>query len=424
MFAARYSGIFSWRVPGLVSGPVFGLVFGLGLLVSMAATSQAQAHENHDHASTTAKAKRAALGSSAALDAQGKLWVVSVESSTSGVFLIVRNSGDLGQTWSKPQRITPAPEAIAAKEQDFPRIAFGKQQQALVIWTKNNTKHFSGDVRYSRSADGGASWSAPATLQQDRQPIAHRFGNLMADADGNFYVAWIDQRDTANAKAAGQAYRASSLYYSVSGDGGKTWRNDIKLADHTCECCRLAMAQDSDGLPLLFWRQAFEGERDHALIKLTPDGKPGAFTRSTQDAWKTESCPDQGPSLAVTTSARHAVWFAVVGNEGKVFYGRLANQANQANAAPEGQRALPDPRAEHASIVAKDKKVWIAWNSFDGKTNTIAAMRSDDGGNTWQKHATVASARGNVDQPRLLLQGDGALLVWHTEQGMIVKAMP
>lgn len=404
MFASRYMMVFSHLV--------------LALLLNLA---MAGAHGHNHEPTGTHKAKRSPLGASAALDAQGRLWVVSVESTPAGDFLIARKSGDLGKTWTKPQRITPAPEAVAARGQDFPRIAFGKQQQALIIWTKNNAKRFSGDVRYSYSLDNGASWSAPATLQQDAQLIAHRFGNLSTDRDGNFYVSWIDQRDTVAAKAAGKKYRASSLYYSVSGDGGKTWLNDIKIADHTCECCRLAMAQDTDGVPLVFWRQAFEGERDHALIKLKPDGKPAAFTRSTMDAWKTETCPDQGPSLAVTESARHAVWFSVVENEGKVFYGRLGNQPNTA---PEGQRALPDPRAENADIVAKGKDVWVAWNSFDGKINTIGAMRSDDGGLTWQKHETIASSSGHVDQPRLLLQDKGALLVWHTGEGMIVKALP
>ena len=84
----------------------------------------------------------------------------------------------------------------------------------------------------------------------------------------------------------------------------------------------------------------------------------------------------------------------------------------------------PETRAENADIVAKGKNVWVAWNSFDGKTNTIGAMRSDDGGLTWQKHETIASSNGHVDQPRLLLHDKGALLVWHTGEGIIVKALP
>lgn len=393
------------------------------LLILSLGHTLAQEHNTHGtHGTHGAKSKRATLGLSATLDPEGKLWVVSIENTSAGDFLILRKSSDQGQSWTPPQRVNPTPEAIAARSQDVPQLAFGKNQQALLIWTKNNEKRFSGDVRYSRSTDGGASWSPPATLQQDRQMIAHRFGSLMTDRDGRFYVSWIDQRDGVNARAAGKTYRASSLYYTVSDDGGKTWPGDVKLADHTCECCRLALAQDSDGAPLLLWRQAFDTERDHALIKLRADAKPEPFQRATFDAWKTETCPDQGPSLAVAGPTRHAVWFAVVGNEGKVFYGRLLKQAG---AAPEGQRPLPDPRAENASIVAQGQKVWIAWNSFDGKNNALVAMHSTDGGINWREPATLASTSGNVDQPRLVSQTKGALLVWNTEQqGVIVKVLP
>ena len=38
---------------------------------------------------------------------------------------------------------------------------------------------------------------------------------------------------------------AGEVYYSRSDDRGTTWSADTKLADSSCECCRIALASDS-----------------------------------------------------------------------------------------------------------------------------------------------------------------------------------
>jgi hypothetical protein len=395
---------------------------------SLLLTGAARAHEGHEHApaaSASAKAKaqpakRAELGSSAALDATGKLWVASKESSVDGDFVVVRGSSDDGKTWSAPRRVNRLPEAIAAQGEDGPKLSFGPKGQMYVSWTRPTGKNYSGDIRFSASTDGGAVWSAAVNVHRDEQVITHRFGSMIVDRSGRIFIIWIDKRDAVAATAAnGAKYEGGALYYAVSDDGGAHWRGDFKIADHSCECCRIALTQDAEGAPLAFWRHVYpSGERDHALVKLTADGKVGPIQRATFDGWKIEACPHQGPALAVADQTTHAVWFDVVGNEGKVFYGRL--QADKVD----GQRALPDPRAENATISAIGQRVWVVWKSFDGKKNNIGSMSSSDGGKTWTEKV-VASATGNVDQPHLMLQGNAALLVWNTdEQGVQVRRLP
>jgi hypothetical protein len=224
-------------------------------------------------------------------------------------------------------------------------------------------------------------------------------------------------------KKKGAKYEAAAVYYAVSDDGGASWKGDFKVADHSCECCRIALAADTDGQPVAFWRHVFDGsERDHAWARLTPDGKPGPIRRATFDAWKVDACPHQGPSLAITHQAngaiRHAVWFNMVGGEGRVFYGRLRDGR------VEGQRALPDVRAEHADIAAAGARVWIVWKSFDGAHTSIRMTASRDGGQSWTEQSLLKTARGS-DQPRLLLQGERAVLAWNTQQqGVLLKVLP
>lgn len=404
-----------------------GLAGGVALLLLAAGAGApaAQAHEGHEHATPAAKkAKRAELGISAALDARGRLWVVSKESGAAGDFVAVRYSSDEGNSWSAAQHVNAVPEPVAAPGEERPRILLGSKNQVYVLWTRPGSKNYAGDIRFAASLDGGASWSAPLTVQKDAQPISHRHPAMVEDRNGRLYVLWIDRRDVDAAKAKGQPHPGASLYYAVSADGGKQWRGDFKLSDASCDCCRLALQLDADGMPLVFWRQVFaNSERDHALARLTPDGSGLNLRRATMDQWQVEACPDHGPALAVTAQARHAVWFDMQEQNGKVFYGRLAQNADdkpQSPARVEGQRALPDG-AEHADIVASGNQVWLAWQRFDGQQNTVGAMVSNDGGQSWNEQ-TLAASSGSVDQPRLLLQGKNALLVWNTAaQGVVVR---
>src|SRR5690606_23570859 len=135
----------------------------------------------------------------------------------------------------------------SADGENRPKIAFGPRDEIYVSWTSPSSEKFTGDIRFTRSLDGGKSWSAPAVVHRDRQLITHRFESMLVDGAGRIWVAWIDKRDLGKAEAAGQEYAGAAIYYAYSDDRGATWRGDYKLADHSCECCRIALALDAKG---------------------------------------------------------------------------------------------------------------------------------------------------------------------------------
>jgi hypothetical protein len=49
-------------------------------------------------------------------------------------------------------------------------------------------------LRAKRSADGGRTWSQPATVTDDGDFGSHNFHALHAAADGTVYVTWLDGR--------------------------------------------------------------------------------------------------------------------------------------------------------------------------------------------------------------------------------------
>ncbi|QTQ38738.1 sialidase family protein [Aromatoleum petrolei] len=363
----------------------------------------------HMHGAAGAKPARPELGTSAAFAPDGALYAVSKD----GQHVLLHRSPDDGRSWDSPVVVNAEPEQISADGENRPKLAFDADGAALVSWTRPLAKRFTGEIRLAR-ADDRRHFTAPVTVHRDRQEITHRFESLAVTGAGKVVLAWIDKRDLELAQAANRDYRGAAIYAAVSDDGGRSFRPERKISDHSCECCRIAIAGDTDGLPLLMWRHVFEpNERDHAVVKLGADGAPGPVLRATFDRWRIDACPHHGPSLAVApNSTRHAVWFNEKDGEGRVFYGRLEDGRVR------GQRALGGERAAHADLAIAGRRVAIVWKEFDGRSTLLRAEVSADGGATFSARA-LASTSGASDQPRVIRRGDVLFAFWRTEnEGM------
>lgn len=359
-----------------------------------------------------AKKARVELASSAAFAADGQLLAVAKQ----GDHLLLYRSDDQGASWSAPIIVNTQPEAISGDGENRPKIIFTPDGGVLVSWTKPLGKLNTGEVRLARSDDGGIRFATPITVHRDRLEITHRFEAINVGDDGRVYMAWIDKRDLEAAKTAKKPYRGAAIYAAVSDDGGRSFKPEVKVADHSCECCRIATALDTDGAPLILWRHVFEpNERDHALTKLRADGTPASVERATFDRWKVDGCPHHGPALAVAPDGtRHAVWFNVKDGAGRVFYGRLVAGGIDA------QRFVGGEQAAHADIAIAGSRIAIVWKEFNGERTQLRGEISEDGGNSF-KQLEPGAADGASDHPRVIRRGNDLFAYWRTErEGMRV----
>lgn len=357
------------------------------------------------------KPVRTELGTSAAVDGQGRLWAVSKEVAGEEQYVVVQVSSDLGKNWSPPRRVQAQSEPVSADGENRPKIAFGTKGEIYITYTKPLAKPYTGEIRFVRSLDGGKTFSPPVTVHANRDVITHRFDSLIVDRDGRLYVAWIDKRDMHAALARKQKYAGAALYYTVSEDAGASFNGDHKAADHSCECCRIGLALNPQGRPVALWRHVFDPNvRDHAMTELTPDGRSGPLQRASFEDWRIDACPHHGPALAYAADGvRHQVWFSVKDGEGGVFY--AAADAVGTLGKPQ---LLGGAQASHADVAVRGHDVVLAWKQFDGKATKILAKVSNDDGKSWED-AALASTEGASDQPRLLSTPDGIVLVWRTQ---------
>lgn len=378
----------------------------------VATTVLAQGHQHH---ASMGSGPRTELGTGVAVDPKGRFWIAIKDTDGDAQYVALQRSDDDGKTWSTRKRIQAQPEAVAADGENRPKIAFGPNNEIYVTYTKPLAKPYTGEIRLVRSVDGGQTFSPPITVHANRDLITHRFESIIVDRTGRVYVAWIDKRDVEAAAAQKKPYRGAALYYAVSEDNGATFKGDFKVADHTCECCRIALALNPQGHPVALWRHVFEPNvRDHATVELVPDGHVQPLARASFDQWRIDACPHQGPGLAYAPDGtRHQVWFNVKNDAGGVFY---------AAASPTGRlgkaTTLGSAQAEHADIAVSAADIVIVWKQFDGKSTAIRSRISNDAGRTW-RDAELARTRRDSDQPHLVVTPSGILLAWRTQdEGM------
>ncbi|MEY2168029.1 MULTISPECIES: sialidase family protein [unclassified Rhodanobacter] len=350
-----------------------------------------------------------ALGASAVFDAHGRLWVVDA----AGGHVRLRHSDDLGKTLSPPLDVNAVAEPIYDEGENRPKIAFGSRGELYVSWSQPRAKPWTGFVRFARSSDGGAHFSAPITVHHDRAEITHRFDALAVDGHGRVVVAWIDKRDMEAAQAKGQPYLGAAVYYSWSDDAGKSFVPEHKLMDNSCECCRIALAPTPGGEVAAFFRGIYgDNIRDHAWALLPTDGKAPHPERATFDDWRIAACPHHGPGLAIAADGvRHAVWYEAKHGPA-IWYGQL-----DPGHPPKHLLKLGDPGASHADVAVHGKTVWLAWNQVDANGYTLMLRVSADGGLHFDAARAIAHSSAAVGSPQLLTRQGRAFVAWNTTDG-------
>lgn len=368
------------------------------------------AHEAH-----TEKAA-SKLAVSVAFDGAGKLWRASVQEG----FVQIDSSADLGKTFDKPLKVNAVAQKIGADGEARPKIAVSAEGHIYLTWTQMLNKPFTGYVWFSRSINGGKSFEKPQIVHQDRAEITHRFDALNVSNNGNITVTWVDKRNLIAAQTAGKKYDGAAIYYAVSSDKGTSFAPEKKLADSSCECCRIVTTNKPDGTTVVLWRHVFEhSERDHNIAEIPKDNSKPELHRATFGHWVIDGCPHQGAALASGGEGEdwwgyHMAYFDGNDKAPGLYYSRIDGVAWASSPAKKfGNNAN---QAGHPAVASSGVNVWLVWREIKDSISTILGMYSGDGGKNWGDAKTLATTKQKADYPILIKHKNQAYLIWNTQQ--------
>ncbi len=150
--------------------------------------------------------------SSIALDRQGNIYVVWVDSITLfSADIYFSKSIDGGKRWSPKIKVNNVPGGISF----YPSIAIDKGGIIYVVW-----QYEFRDVYLGRSTDGGITWNDPS-IKVNNDSLSANDAQPQIDVDdkGKLYVVWD---------------AASQILFAMSSDSGRTWSDpSIRVDDST-----------------------------------------------------------------------------------------------------------------------------------------------------------------------------------------------
>jgi hypothetical protein len=295
--------------------------------------------------------------------------------------------------------------AIAAHGEAPPQMAYGPDGalNALYVVGKEvpGARFPRSALRFVRSVDGGAHWSAPVTVTDDSVFGSHNFHALHAAADGTLYAAWLDGRTG-----------KSAVYVTHSTDGGRTWAPNQRVSlGEACPCCRTAIATASDGTVYLAWRMVYPGSvRDIVVAHSTDHGATWSEpVRVHDDHWVFDACPHAGPSLRVDASgAVHIAWWT--GKEGAagVYYARSDDHgATFSTPVPLGIAQYSRP-AHVQLALGPERSVLAAWDDGTKQVPEVVLRVSRDGGRTFAPPQVVSADGRAATFPVLAISDSGS----------------
>ncbi len=375
---------------------------------SLSARTLPPAAASHHHGTSGAPV----MATSAALGPDGRLWTASADDGR----LSVRHSDDLGRTFSAPVMIDIPAGSILTMGEDRPAITLGGHGEIYVAWTRSLPRPYTGHILFSRSVDGGRHFSKPVRVHRDDAEITHRLAAMSVDAEGRVLIAWIDRRDFQAAKARGESYAGTAVYYAWSDDAGTRFGPERRLAGHSCDCCRIAAARTPEGGIGVLWRFSDADDlRDHAYAEIRDGTVAREPARATFTGWRVDACPHQGPGLSIAADGtRHAVWFSAKDGEPTLWYGQL-----KPGQPPGRLLAIAHDGAAHADVAAAGDRVWIVWNQADAEGLKLMARVSDDAGAHFDAPHELARTAADAGSPQLLPGRDGrAYAAWDTADGL------
>lgn len=397
-------------------------------IISFMFAINVNAHEEHTQHATSE------LAISVAFDEAGKLWRASVHDG----FVKIDKSSDSGKTFSKPIKVNQTAMKIGADGEARPKIAV-LGTNIYVTWTQALKTPYAGYIWFARSIDAGKSFEKPYIVHTDRAEITHRFDSLNVAGDGKITVIWIDKRDLIAAKAAGKKYDGAAIYYAVSTDAGKTFAPEQKLADSSCECCRIVTTNKPGGTVVALWRHVFEGsERDHNIAEIPKAGAKPEPHRATFGRWVIDGCPHHGAAIASGGEGKdwwgyHMAYFDGNDKKSGLYYSRMDGVAWASS--PAKKFGDNSKQAGHPAILSYSQKVagenvwqehvWLIWREIKEGKSSILGMHSEDGGRSWSDAKILANTSQKADYPFLLQHKNTPYLVWNTQQeGLQVLPLP
>lgn len=328
--------------------------------------------------------------------------------------------------WSTPRTIASGSDWFVNWADTPHLVALGNGDLWAHWLRKTGTGPMEYGIELARSADAGATWSAPIRVQPDGAKGDYGFVTFWREASDRVGIAWLDSRLKQPGDGHGHDHHTGidagtmSLRSALFDADGQ--RHAERLLDPmTCDCCPTASTETAEGLVVVYRGRSADEIRDTRIVRRGRDGQWSAPTTVHDDGWRFAGCPVNGPAVAADGNDVRVAWFTEAGGKPEL---RLARSTDA------GRRfATPRTIAQGADLLGRvavtldRESLWLTWleqDSAESNRQRVMLARFDpaSGDETGRVALPTSTASGRASGlPRIVSWKGDAWLVWTDRVG-------
>jgi hypothetical protein len=254
-------------------------------------------------------------------------------------------------------------------------------QVVYAVWSAPGPIHPYGSLYYSKSIDGGATW----TVQEQNIPQAGSttYRPAMAVSGSVVYVVWLDDRNTYN----------HDIYFTRSLNGGGNWETATQIRVNGNYKVNPSIAAIGTDVHIVWDEQNPTNSNQEVWYKgsLNYGLNWGADTRLSPNP--PDNYYHQFPTVAAVGTYVYAAWEDNRDGQVEIYYNIDANRGQ--SWVPGGQPLTAPPAAAMSPVIAAEgQRVHLAYwkDPLPGDPpGQIYYRRSNDYGSTWQPDMPIST---------------------------------
>jgi len=319
-----------------------------------------------------------------------------------------------GERWSSPETVARGDNWFV-NWADFPSVVPISATLRAAHWlVRQPAGGYAYDVLFSKSRDGGNTWSDPVKPHEDGTPTEHGFVTVFPHSS-DVGLVWLDGRNMSDEWAPDGPIKGMTLRTATFAEG-MAIANEAQIDGLTCDCCQTDVAVTDAG-PVAVYRDRTTDETRDINIARHVNGGWQRGRPVADDGWIIGGCPVNGPVIAADGDHLAVAWFTSANDEPRV---RLARSSDG------GESFLPpldisdgETFGRAGIAMLNDGDVAVSWlcKAADETVNVcLRRVSSDD------QLAPVHVLSGDHDVPsmsvpQLARSGDFLFAAWTVSDG-------
>jgi hypothetical protein len=314
------------------------------------------------------------------------------------------------QAWSTPKVIARGSNWFV-NAADFPSMTVMPGGVLASHWLVKSGDEDSEayDINLSFSKDGGTTWSKPVVPHRDRKKRQHGFVSFATMADGKLAAIWLDGRNMPDEDSGNMAL----MYTTVTAAGALG--PEVQIDNRVCECCKTSMTVTPDGMVAVYRDRSDKEIRDISISRFA-NGKWSPPETLSNDGWKIEGCPINGPAVSSSGKNLAVAWFTAPGEKPQVNVMMSTDSGKTFGKKVRIDEGNPAGKVEVLSLPSGDAIVsWIERTDKNGPQVHVRQVAANG------TPAAPINASGNLKAassgfPKIALSGNDIVVAW-TESG-------